>query len=347
VKARLVATALALMLASTLAGVGCGSGSEESAAPADFYRGKTIDLIISASPGGRTDLIGRALASYLERDTGANVVVKNREGAGGLDGMNYLHGAEPDGLTLGVVASLKFVGNKILDEPAASYEIEEFSYVMSVGRRLYQFMANPDGPYQSVADLQAGEDLKLGGSSPSGPISLGSMTVIELLDLDAKVVTGLGSESARSLACKRGEIAGYAAAAAASEATAGAPLVEPMFTLATERGRIRPDVPAITELVDLEGQELALAELWETALVSSTMLAAPAGVPEDRLAFLRGLVEEWIQDEEFRDQMSDVSGYEVQEYATGATVASDMLDVSAALEDFRALFAEMIEKYRA
>jgi tripartite-type tricarboxylate transporter receptor subunit TctC len=342
----IVAVVVALIMALTLT-VGCTSESEEAATPAGFYKGKTIDLIVSSSPGGPVDLISRVLASYLERDTGANVVVTNREGAGGLDGMDYLHSAEPDGLALGVVPSIKFVANKILDDPAATYEIDEFSYIMSIGRKLYHFMADPEGPYQSVADLQAGEDLKLGGNSPSGAIALGSMTVIELLDLDAKVVTGLRGEANRQLACKRGEIAGYVMSATSEEELTDSPLVVPMFGLGAERGQIRPDVPAIAELVDLEGQELALAELWQTALVSSTILVAPAGVPEDRLAFLLGLGEAWIQEQVFRDEMSDVSAYEVQYYTTGDAVTSTMLDVSAALDDFRDVFAEMIEKYRA
>jgi len=347
VKTKPTAIVAALILALVLATAGCSSDSQQEAAPADFYKGKTIDLVATAGAGARTDLVTRVIASFLERDTGANVVVTDRSGAGGLDGMNYLYGAEPDGLTLGVTASVKFVANKVLDEPAATYDLEDFSYLMNVGRMLYYFMVSPDGPYQSVADLRAGENLKIGGSSPSGAVSLGGLSVIELLDLDASVVTGIKGESNRAPAVKRGEIIGYVIGVETARSSIESGMVKPLFVLAPERAPRRPDVPAITELADLTGEDLALVELWETSLVSSDLLAAPPGVPEDRLAFLRGLAEEWAQDPEFRAEINQVFGSEVQEYATGEAVTSSMQDLAAAVEEFQALFAEMIEKYRA
>ncbi len=344
---RLRAIAVVLILASTLAAVGCGSGSQGSAAPADFYKGKTINFITGASAGGGTDLVARVIASYLERDTGAKVVVTNRAGAGGLDGMNYLYSAEPDGLTLGIVPTVKLVSNEVLDEPAAVYELDRFAYIMKVGRQLYHFMVAPDGPYQSVADLRAGEDMKIAGSSPSGPVSLGGLTVIELLDLDATVVTGITGESDRGLAARRGEVIGYVITIDTAWANLESGLVTPLFVLAPERDPDAPDVPAITELVDLNADDLALVELWGSALAASDLMAAPPGVPEDRLAFLRGLAEEWVQDEGFRAEIDSAGGVEKHEYAIGEAVTESMLKVVAALDDYRAVFAEMIEKYRA
>jgi tripartite-type tricarboxylate transporter receptor subunit TctC len=274
-------------------------------------------------------------------------VVTDNSGAGGLNGMNYLYGAEPDGLTLGIVPSVKFVANEVLDEPAAAYDIEDFSYIMNVGHMPYYFMVSPDRPYQSVDALRAGEDLKIGGSSPSGAVSLGGLTVIELLDLDAKVVTGLEGEAARAPAAKRGEIAGYVIGVDTAQASMDSNMVRPLFVLASERDPHQPDVPAITELVDLTDDDLALVRLWETALVSSDIVAAPPGMPADRLAFLRGLADNWVEDEAFRQEINAVCGYDVGDYTTGEAVASAMTDLAAALGGFRTTFAEMIEKYRA
>ncbi len=337
-----------LIVALTLAAMGCGPDSPESAAPADFYKGKTIDFVVSDIAGGETDLIARVIASYLERDTGANVVVTNRRGAGGLDGMNYLYTGEADGLTLGVTSAFKFVANDVLDEPAALYDIEDFSYMMVVGNEPLHLFVSPDGPYQSVADLQAGENLKIGGSSLSGPISLGGVTVIELLDLDAKVVTGLSGDSDRALAVERGEIVGYVSSIPTVKASLEAGLVKPLFALGTQRDPLAPDVPAITELVNLTGEDLALVELWEKALVGGMRIyLAPPGVPQDRLAFLSDMAEEWTQDPQFRDDIDRVTGYEVTEYAVGDVVSDMMQDFAAGLDGYRAKFAEMIEKYRA
>ena len=124
-------------------------------------------------------------------------------------------------------------------------------------------------------------------------------------------------------------------------------MVKPLFVLGTERDPLMPDVPAITELVNLTGEDLALVKLWETALVGSTIFAGSLGIPEDRLALLRSLANKWVQDEGFREEINVVSGYEVQEYTTGEEVAKAMLDMAAALDKFQVIFAELIEKYRA
>jgi tripartite-type tricarboxylate transporter receptor subunit TctC len=335
---------VALILAVTGVMAGCAPKAQPEA-PADFYKGKTIELVSTSTPGIVDDLILHIIASYLGRDTGATVIVTDKRGAGGMEGMSYLYKAKPDGLTLGGISSTKFVGNKVMDEPAAEYEIEKFSYIMSISRRLTYFYVSPEGPYQSVADLQAAKDLKLGATSPSGYVSLADLTVIKLLGLDAKVITGFQGGSELSLAVKRGELTGYAVSIDRAAIEAG--MIKPVFVLATERDSLMPDVPAITELVNLSGEDLELVKLWETTLASSSLFIAPPGIPEDRLGFLRDLANKWAQDEEFRKEIDAVSGEEVQTYITGDEVAKVMQDTAAALAKFQAIFAELIEKYRA
>ena len=126
-------------------------------------------------------------------------------------------------------------------------------------------------------------------------------------------------------------------------------MIKPLFVLATERDPINPDVPAITELVDLSGQDLELVRLWETTLFSSSIFIAPPGTPEDRLEFLRDLADSWAHDEGFRQEIDTVYNYQVQdyEYITGEEVTRAMLDMVANVDDFQAIFTELIEKYRA
>lgn len=334
-----------LLLAAIIVATSCAPKAQPATTPADFYKGKSIELVTTASPGILTDLVLRIIASYLSEDTGASTMVITMKGASGMEGMNYLYNAKPDGLTLGVTSSVKFVGNKVFDEPVAEYEVEEFSYIMNIGRRLTHFFVSPEGPYQTVAELQTAKDLQLGSSSPSGYFTLANLTVIKILGLDAKVITGFDGVSAIALAVKRGELTGYAVNVNRARIEAG--LIKPLFVLATERDPIMPDVPAITELVSLSGEDLELVKLWETTLVNSSLFAAPPGMPEDRLAFLRDLANQWAQDAAFRKEIDAVSGEEVQIYTTGAEVNRTMLDTASGLSKFQAIFADLIEKYRS
>ena len=333
-----------LLLAAIVVATSCAPKTEP-ATPADFYKGKSIELVSTASPGILTDLIIRIMASHLSGDTGASTMVSTMMAASGMEGMNHLYKAEPDGLTLGVTTSIKFLANKIFDEPVAEYEFEEFSYIMSTGRRLTHFYVSPEGPYQTVAELQAATDLTLGSSSPAGYHTLANLTVIKILALDAKVITGFKGSSAVALAVKRGELTGYGMEINHARIEAG--LIKPLFVLATERDPRFPNSPTITELVSLSSEGLALVRLWETALVNSSLFAAPPGMPEDRLAFLRDIANQWAQDEGFRKEIDAVSGEEVQAYVTGEEVNRTMLDTAAGIDNFQAIFTDLIEKYRA
>src|SRR3954447_9366214 len=81
------AAAVALMMAS-------GAAAQ---IPAEFFKGKTIDLYIAYSAGGAYDLYARMLARHMGKHISGNpqVVPKNMEGAGGLRLANYLYTAAP------------------------------------------------------------------------------------------------------------------------------------------------------------------------------------------------------------------------------------------------------------
>ena len=94
------------------------------AALAQFYKGKTVTMIINYPPGGPTDIEGRIIAQHLPAHIPGKptVVVKNAGGAGGIIGTNQLAEAAPNGdsigfFTLDLIA--QFVGNPAL---RVSYE---------------------------------------------------------------------------------------------------------------------------------------------------------------------------------------------------------------------------------
>lgn len=88
--------------ALALAAAGLWSGP----AAAQYYRGKTITVIINYPPGGANDIEGRIVARHLPNHLAGKprIIVKNTAGGGGNIGVNYLGEiAKPDGLTMGYV----------------------------------------------------------------------------------------------------------------------------------------------------------------------------------------------------------------------------------------------------
>src|SRR3974377_2460651 len=64
------------------------------------YPDKPIHIVVPYTPGGTVDLLARALAPYLTKDWGQQIVVENRPGAGGSVGAEYVAAAPGDGYTL-------------------------------------------------------------------------------------------------------------------------------------------------------------------------------------------------------------------------------------------------------
>ena len=79
-----------------------------------FFAGKTMHIMVAASPGGGFDAYSRMLARHMPRHIPGNptIIVQNRPGAGGRITANYMYNkAKPDGLTMGM-----WIGGLILQQ---------------------------------------------------------------------------------------------------------------------------------------------------------------------------------------------------------------------------------------
>src|SRR6266567_8411006 len=124
-------------------------------APAEFFKGKTVDLYIAYSVGGGYDLYARLVARHLGKHIPGNptVVPKNMEGAGGLRLANWLYQAAPrDGTALGAtsrsVAFEPLLGNK-----AAQYDASKFSWIGSANDEVSVCVAWETSGVRSFQDL--------------------------------------------------------------------------------------------------------------------------------------------------------------------------------------------------
>src|SRR5438876_862705 len=90
----------------------CASAAIATSAPAaaqePFYKGKRLTLMISFAPGGPTDIEGRLLARHIVKhiDGQPQIVVQNKDGAGGMVGASYIGEAAPrDGSMFGYLTA--------------------------------------------------------------------------------------------------------------------------------------------------------------------------------------------------------------------------------------------------
>src|SRR3990172_990115 len=97
----------------------------------DFYKGKTIRLIVATTPGGGFDAYSRAIARHMGKHIPGNptIIVENMPGAGMLIGANYLYKqAKSDGLTVGNWIGTLVLG-QITSRKGVEFDARKFEYV--------------------------------------------------------------------------------------------------------------------------------------------------------------------------------------------------------------------------
>ena len=130
-------------------------------AQAQYYKGKTIIMIVNYPPGGPTDIEGRIVAQYLPAHIPGHptIVVKNIGGGSGLLGSNELGDATPDGLTIGFFTL--DVMAELTDNPSVRTHFSDFVLLAGVESPLVAYIRKDTPPGITVpADLMKAKDFK-------------------------------------------------------------------------------------------------------------------------------------------------------------------------------------------
>src|SRR5580658_8092887 len=121
------------------------------------YPDHPITLIVTAAPGGVTDVTGRALAQALGKAWGQPVIVENKGGAAHIAGADTVAKATPDGYTLLVGESGPFAVNpSLLPNEKVPYDVDKDFIPITGLVRIYQaLLAAKSLPVSNAADLIA------------------------------------------------------------------------------------------------------------------------------------------------------------------------------------------------
>lgn len=265
------------------------------------YPERPINLIVSYSPGGGTDLVARAIAPFLEKYLGGNasVVVANRPGAGGAIGFAEIARAKPDGYTIGFINTPNVVTIPI--ERDAGYQITDFDLIGNIidDPGTFAVMANNKAGIKSLQQLveyaKANPgDVTVGSTGIGSDDHLAMMifekiTGTELMHVPykgaANVRTAVMGNEIAVAASNIGEIKGYMAG--------GSDLI-PLGTMSAQPSPLAPDVPTFRE----QGFDVISASLRG--------IAAPKGMPTEIRDKLVIAVKKSVDDPEFQELTSKI-----------------------------------------
>jgi len=270
----------------------------------DFYKGKTIVLVVSSSVGGGYDMLSRAVARHLPKHlAGApTIIVRNMPGAGGITAANYLYTLAPrDGLTIGGLQnSTPF--EPLLGAKGANFDATKFNWLGSPSFETGLLMLWHTVPINSVEEMRTREVLvasSAANSSPSGYARLLST----LLGIKLKIVLGYPGMIESFLALENGEVEGYPSAFwSALMATrpnwVAEKKVKFIVQFGPEKEKGLGDVPAVEDLLT-KPDDTSLLQAAIAPLKLGRPFVAPPGVPAERVEILQDAVMATFADPDF------------------------------------------------
>jgi tripartite-type tricarboxylate transporter receptor subunit TctC len=270
----------------------------------DFYKGRTITVLIGYSPGGSYDAAGRVLAHYMGRHIPGNpsLVPQNMPGAGTLNLVNYLYNVSPkDGTAFGIFAR-GMAMEPLIGGTNAKFDATKLTWIGSAANEISLCATYATSPVKSWNDALTKEFTVAGNGSGSDPDVFANV-LRNRFGVKDRLISGFPGSAEISLAMERGEVDGrcgwsWSSIKAEKSQWLADHKLNLIVQLALEKAADLPNVPLITELATDDRQRQILKLIFSRQTMGRPF-AGPPGVPADRAAALRNAFDLTVQDPEF------------------------------------------------
>jgi len=319
-----------------LAGSLALTGAPAAFAQADFYRGKTVELIISTGVGGGLDTNGRIVARHLGNHIPGNptIVPKNMPGAGHIRAANYVYSQAPkDGTTIATFIPIFVMAYVLERSKYIQFDPANFQWLMSTSSSnstVYVWHTSGAKTLEDAINRQ----IVLGGTGVGSYTLIYPTVMNSVLGTKFKLVTGYQSTTEIGLAIERGEVQGRAGNnfnSLKSEhpdwLTGGK--INLLAQVGLERDPEFPNVPLLLDFAKSD-EDRQILRLFSTDVVIGRPFVTAPGVPAERVAILRKAFDAMLKDPAFLDDakkagidISPVEGVKVQK------IVSDLINTPA------------------
>jgi tripartite-type tricarboxylate transporter receptor subunit TctC len=275
---------------------------------AEFYRVRTVNLIVGYSVGGGYDTYSRILARHLGKHIPGNptVVVQNMPGAGSLKFANYLYNVAPkDGSTIGIF-SRGMAMEPLIGTSSTHFDSRKFTWLGSGTNEVSVFVAWHTAPIKTFRDMLE-KPFTVGGEGSGSDPDIYALLLKNMFGAKLKLITGYPGTAEVAIALERGEVDARASWSWSSLRTLKPNWITDKKVILTvqlnlTRGPELKDVPLILDFAKSEAQRQML-RLVLSRQEMARPYAAPPGIPEDRKAALRKAFDETMADPELIAEM--------------------------------------------
>ena len=273
------------------------------AASDDFFRGKTVRIIVGFTAGGAFDAYARTLARHLGKHVPGNptFIVDNMPGAGGLLTANHVYKvAKPDGLTVG-----NFIGGlvmgQVLGQPGIEFDALRFEYIGA------PMKDNPVCAFSKASGITSIEKwmasktpVKVGATGPGATTHDVPKILKATLGLPIQIISGYKGSTDIHLAVEGGELAGVcntweSVRVISIRAIEAGDLVVVVQAIP----QAHPDLPRVPLAINLaktnEARQLIQAGIHDVTVIIRPYVLPP-GTPKDRVQMLRKAFVDTLKD---------------------------------------------------
>lgn len=299
----------------------------QAATPEEFYKGRTMPVIIGYSAGGGYDLYARVLAQYMGHHIPGNptLIPQNMPGAGSIRAALYLYTAAPkDGSVIGTfargMASTALIGEAKLDA-------RKFTWLGSVTKDTSVCISWNTSPIKSWNDAMT-HQFTAGGEGAAGDPDIFAKLYKNVFGAKIRLATGFPGTTDITLAMQRGEVDGlcgisWSTIKARYPEWVAQKKIRILLQAAPKRDPELPNVPMAADFAHTMEQKQILDMVIANEVLARPFVAPP-GIPAGRKAVLRKAFDETMKDPAFladaRKTMIDinpVSGPEVDAIVAG------------------------------
>jgi tripartite-type tricarboxylate transporter receptor subunit TctC len=246
----------------------------------EFYRGKTLNMIIGYPTGGSNDIYARAVARYIGKHIPGNptVIPRNMPGGGSLVAANHVFNVAPKDGTILALISPTIPLEERLGVPNVMLKSAEFNWIGRVAAGVNMTFVMSNVPVKTIQDTFKREVI-LGASARSSTVAIYPAVVSNVIGAKFKLVMGYQSSTAAMLAMERGEVEGHSTSLEVVRAVHPDWLAEKKVTVlvqyALKRHPELKDIPMSWELGRNDEEKQILRIVANATEVGKMILSTP------------------------------------------------------------------------
>jgi tripartite-type tricarboxylate transporter receptor subunit TctC len=269
---------------------------------ADFYKGKTLTVIVGSGAGGGYDTNTRLLARHMSPHIPGepHIIVQNMPAASGIAALNHIYTVAPrDGTVFSAVVN-NMPYDPLFGGPAARFDVFQLNWIGSLSKQTNVCLAWKGSPFKTLDDVMQ-HKMRLSATGPTGWRSFLPRLFNGVAGTQFEVINGYDSPGSM-LAVARGEVDGICADYATVKATQSDWINQGKIVVLAQFG--------LTALPGLEQVPMGIERVKDTLDHQAVRLfmsqqefgrpyVAPPEVPKERLAALRTAFEATMKDPAF------------------------------------------------